>query len=861
MSADTPIDPLWLAEQVNLYADEQKVFQTYADTLLKILKAACNHYALLGICQARPKSVSSFAEKAARKASKYQRPVEQLTDLCGARIILHTHDQVQTICRFIREHFIIDEANSEDKFNLLRDSEFGYQSVHFVVQMKSSPVLGVNVPLDIIGNRKAEIQVRTLCQHAWADITHDRLYKSQFRVPQELRRLAHRIAALLENADDAFNQFERSMQAYLGNYTAYMKPEDLQREITILGHVLKLERETENRPAIALRLARLASAAGQTQLAVETLKDYRDVQGPLRLPILVELGTALMQLHRHAPDADACRTAEQFLAEAADLAAAEPAPCNSRHEQKLKAAAAAALALAHDQADQSAQARTAYARSQDLDPDDPYTFCAQLTFGLTHTQNPAIVDSARSSILRAIAICRSHVNAGLQLPRAWFTMGRLCTLLGRYYDALDNYAKAIRFILAGADRWPQEALDAELEFLRRTSYNDASVSRRDWILRMLRMAWWLKNGRPGSVGQAVGLPVACKDLADQPILLVAGGTLADLESQLASYRNLLYRAVEGFDGIVISGGTTAGIPGQLGRIALELRRFGRKRFRLIGYHPELLPKDATPDEEGYNRLVSSGGHNFSAAEPLQTWLDLLAAGVDPARVRLLGINGGRISRFEYALALALGARVGLIQSSGRAADEFLRDPDWSRQKQLLSLPLDPMTAKCFVHLGAHHVPDDRLTPMAQLVHQLYRHGMRPDYRRPNTLPWEALPEDLQQSSRDQAASTLWMLRDRGYRVDATDHPVKSNPPLRPEDIPALAELEHGRWTVERLASGWRYGSTRSDDNKLSPYLKPWSELPHDIQQRDAQAVSHFPQILAAGRYILSHPTQAVSTST
>jgi hypothetical protein len=37
----------------------------------------------------------------------------------------------------------------------------------------------------------------------------------------------------------------------------------------------------------------------------------------------------------------------------------------------------------------------------------------------------------------------------------------------------------------------------------------------------------------------------------------------------------------------------------------------------------------------------------------------------------LGINGGNVSRFEFAIALALGATVGLVESSGRSADLIL----------------------------------------------------------------------------------------------------------------------------------------------------------------------------------------------
>jgi putative GTP pyrophosphokinase len=171
---ETKINAQWHREQVQKYREVQPEFQTYAEVLEDILKKAGELYAPLCIVGARAKSISSFAEKAVRKAFKYKDPVNQITDLCGARVITHFQYQAEQICRFIRNSFDIDEANSLDVRSRLRVSEFGYRSVHYVVTPKTSQVLGIPIPKAILG-KKAEIQVRTLLQHAWADISHDRM--------------------------------------------------------------------------------------------------------------------------------------------------------------------------------------------------------------------------------------------------------------------------------------------------------------------------------------------------------------------------------------------------------------------------------------------------------------------------------------------------------------------------------------------------------------------------------------------------------------------------------------------------------------------------------------------------------------
>ena len=61
---------------------------------------------------------------------------------------------------------------------------------------------------------------RTLLQHAWASISHDRIYKSSIRVPEHLKRELARVAAFLEEADEQFGASVRSLDAYKLHYGA-----------------------------------------------------------------------------------------------------------------------------------------------------------------------------------------------------------------------------------------------------------------------------------------------------------------------------------------------------------------------------------------------------------------------------------------------------------------------------------------------------------------------------------------------------------------------------------------------------------------------------------------------------------------
>ena len=164
----------WHRRQIDAYSKKEfPSYELYANVLEVVLKHVCSEYAKLGIVQSRAKAVSSFAEKVVRKWPSVDKPIEQLTDLCGARVITLTQGEMEPISGFIETHFDIVEA--EDVGTRLGATEFGYTSFSYVVRLRPEELNGVALPITLgtakailrkIGDRKAEIQVRTLLQHA-----------------------------------------------------------------------------------------------------------------------------------------------------------------------------------------------------------------------------------------------------------------------------------------------------------------------------------------------------------------------------------------------------------------------------------------------------------------------------------------------------------------------------------------------------------------------------------------------------------------------------------------------------------------------------------------------------------------------
>lgn len=169
------------------------------DLLIFLLREAKIDFHLI---EARTKTVKSFEEKITRKKEEYSDPLKEVTDLSGTRIILYYVDDIDKIDEIIRTNFFIDEKNTLDKSKVLKDDQFGYQSYHYIISLNNDR--NNLVEWRSYSAYNAELQVRTVLQHAWASISHELQYKRENEIPSTLRRRLFRLASLIELADEEF---------------------------------------------------------------------------------------------------------------------------------------------------------------------------------------------------------------------------------------------------------------------------------------------------------------------------------------------------------------------------------------------------------------------------------------------------------------------------------------------------------------------------------------------------------------------------------------------------------------------------------------------------------------------------------
>ncbi|RSM64866.1 hypothetical protein DMH04_50530 [Kibdelosporangium aridum] len=149
----------------------------------------------------RVKSENSASKKLVAKADRY-RGYGDITDLLGVRVITYFEDDVDKVAKCIERQFSVDAENSEDKRALLDSDRFGYLSLHYMLSFDARrSKLPEYAPFAHV---KFEQQIRSVLQHAWAEIEHDLGYKLDGGLPKELRRGFSRLASLLEVADNEF---------------------------------------------------------------------------------------------------------------------------------------------------------------------------------------------------------------------------------------------------------------------------------------------------------------------------------------------------------------------------------------------------------------------------------------------------------------------------------------------------------------------------------------------------------------------------------------------------------------------------------------------------------------------------------
>lgn len=153
----------------------------------------------------RTKDSQKLVEKAFYRNKNYKSPYEDITDKVGTRfvVLLGTDVRIVETALVSMDDWDFSKDRDYEEEQKKNPLQFAYAAVHYVVRPKHDVEFeGVRIPADT----PCEVQIKTLLQHAYSELTHDTIYKPQIEATPAMHRNAAKAMALLEATNDYFEK-------------------------------------------------------------------------------------------------------------------------------------------------------------------------------------------------------------------------------------------------------------------------------------------------------------------------------------------------------------------------------------------------------------------------------------------------------------------------------------------------------------------------------------------------------------------------------------------------------------------------------------------------------------------------------
>ncbi|MGR6771637.1 GTP pyrophosphokinase [Pectobacterium brasiliense] len=204
---ETEFIKLWHAEKAMYDAWGQLIVDSISSSLSKCLNVDLKSYLKIP-AEHRVKEDGSLIDKAFYRNKAYQDPYNDIEDKVGVRFVVMLQSDAEKVCEIIAQ---VADSQGWDAIQCRNYNEernkspmlFTYQSHHFIIRSREQIVLN---GITISENTPCEVQVRSLLQHAYAELTHDAIYKKKTIVEPEVTRTVAKTMAFIETADEFFQK-------------------------------------------------------------------------------------------------------------------------------------------------------------------------------------------------------------------------------------------------------------------------------------------------------------------------------------------------------------------------------------------------------------------------------------------------------------------------------------------------------------------------------------------------------------------------------------------------------------------------------------------------------------------------------
>lgn len=171
----------------------------------------------------RVKKTDSFVEKALFRKFK-ENPLVEITDQVGVRFVVLLLEDIGRVGKIVQSgpwNYSKDRDHEEERKE--NPNYFAYQSDHYVITTKENVDFeGITIPAAI----PCEVQIRTILQHAYAEMAHYSDYKPSIKLPDNEQKTVKRSlakgSALIETTDDVFSKIQANIREYKNSTNALL---------------------------------------------------------------------------------------------------------------------------------------------------------------------------------------------------------------------------------------------------------------------------------------------------------------------------------------------------------------------------------------------------------------------------------------------------------------------------------------------------------------------------------------------------------------------------------------------------------------------------------------------------------------
>lgn len=193
----------------NQWANSQASYQAWGERLTAEILLALESRGITDLIKIPPlprvKTGDSLIEKVFyRNPGKYSDPWAEIEDFVGTRFVVLLERDIRIVQDAIEQLEDVESSISRDHKEIERahPNSFDYASTHLICRPRNEiksdgAIIAPGIP--------CEVQIRTLLQHSWSEVSHSTLYKSAFEASDKMKRSAAKSSALIEATSDYFD--------------------------------------------------------------------------------------------------------------------------------------------------------------------------------------------------------------------------------------------------------------------------------------------------------------------------------------------------------------------------------------------------------------------------------------------------------------------------------------------------------------------------------------------------------------------------------------------------------------------------------------------------------------------------------